>query len=678
MAAFDAEAAKLVKRRALYTILLSALAGTLLAASYLALAPSSFTSTAALLLQSDLANPALIENQQAILTSDAVLRRVADRLHLAKDPDFVGGTKSDVPAASVQGAHSLPASDPATEAAASLRHSVRVTRVAQSSLINVEATSSQPDKAALIAQAVAEAYLSDLTTAKTEQSEAASAARNKRLADLKDQVQKAQQLIETFHHAHDSLTASDKIVPERRLAKLSSQLIDARETSAEKKADLDQIAKALRPGFNLAELPVQIRSGVSEKLRDEYAKLSRRAAALSSNRQDRDAEIADDRGRMAQVETEIKTDLKRKERAAQIDYQTATEHERELAVQRDAAASDLETSSASLAKLAALDRELGLQRDRMERELAEPNAPAGVAVSLPQARLLISAEVPQKPSAPARGPTLAAGLIGGLGLGAALALLSHWLDKKVRSRRDVNRATGLDRVFAVAPVSVRIAASTGASEFGPLLAALTENDAGDSAYRHSVLQLHAQIRQQHKPGRPHTILLTSPRINAGTSATALAVAVTAAKSGDRVLLIDAASTGPELSREFASNLKHGAIKAPGTKDELKDMVVRDAQWGFSILPLALTGLTSLAVQQQRRLIALLNSVSQNYDVVVIDVGAILADEGSAFLMATADQILVVAGAGVTTAADLTLTMEALAGERARISGAVLTHALRPA
>ncbi len=638
--AYDAEGAKLALVRALNTILLSALTGSLLALAYLALAPRSYTATAALLLEPDGSNPEPIENQLAIVLSDATLRRVVERLNLAKDPDF----------------------------ALSLRSGVRASNVPQSNVINVEATASQADSAALIAQSVAEAYLANLAASKTAQAEAATAARNKRLADLKDQVQKAQQLIETFHLANDSVTASDKLVPERRLAKISSQLIDAREASAAKKASLDQIAKALRPGFNLSDLPDALRTNAIEKLREEYARLNRRTAALTSNPPGRDAELADVRARLADVETEIKADLKRKERSAQIDYQTATEHERELSLQRDAAASDLETASAALSKLAGLDRELGLQRDRLDRELAEPQAPPRVSATSPQARLLRSAVPPQTPSSPARISGLATGLIGGLALGAALALFSHLFDKTVRSRGHVSRATGLDLVFAVP--------TDEAASFGPLLAALTQRDSSNSAYRHSVRHLLAQIRSQHKPGRPYTILFTSPRSKAGTTRTALALAVAASKSGDRVLLVDAASTDPELSRALAGKLNQAALKFPANRHELDEMLVRDPHLGVSILPIALADLASLGLQQQRRLVALLNGASQNYDLVVIDAGALLADEGSTFLLATADQILVVAGAGVTAAVDLNLTMEALSTDRARILGAVLTNAPR--
>ena len=313
--------------------------------------------------------------------------------------------------------------------------------------------------------------------------------------------------------------------------------------------------------------------------------------------------------------------------------------------------------------------------------MAEPQAAGPVAAASPQARLLTPAVAPQKPSSPARGFIIAAGLVGGLGLGAALALLSHWIDGTVRSRRDVSRATGLDLVFAVplhpAGVGLSAAATTDASSFGPLLAAMTDRDSGDNAYRHSVRHLLAQIRTQHKPGRPCSILFTSPRAQAGTTATALAVATAALKSGERVLLLDAASADPELSRAFASNPKQAAIKVPSTKHELHEMLVCAPLSGCSILPIALADLASLGLQQQRHLVALLNGVSQNYDLVVIDAGALLAGEGSDFLMATADLILVVAAAGVTAALDLSFTMEALSTERARIYGAVLTNVPRP-
>ena len=185
--------------RALPAMLLSALTGLLSALAYLALAPASYTARATLLLEPEANNPALIENQQAIIISDDILKRVAERLNLAKNAEFA----AQVPRA--KGGGSSATVDPAVEAALFLKARVRTSLVSQSTIIKVEATASLADQAALIAQGVAEAYLADLAASKTARAETATAARNKRLAALKDQVQLAQQLIETFHKANNSV-----------------------------------------------------------------------------------------------------------------------------------------------------------------------------------------------------------------------------------------------------------------------------------------------------------------------------------------------------------------------------------------------------------------------------------------------------------------------------------------
>ena len=674
--AYDAEATKVTLARGLRTILLPALASTLLALAYLTFAPASFKATASLLLEpksqsvstdgrlapDPLPGPALIENQMAVLRSDLILSRAAGRLN-------AGNVTADAQAGAT-----------AANAASSLIDFVRVTRVPESYVINVEATASEPERAAHIANTVAETYLADVVAAKTAQTQVASAALDKRLAELKEHVQKAQQLIDAYHRANASLTAGDKRLPEQRLEKLSGQLIDARVSTAEKKGLLDQISRTLRPGFNFADLPDALRSGALAKLLDAYARLARRAASLSANLQDRHPELIEVRSRLAEVDAEIRADLKRKEKAAELAYQSASDREKELGAQRDAAAREWEVSNASVEKLAALDQELGAHRARLEHDLAEPQLPSDPAEArLPGARLLTSAAVPKRRSGPAPALVIAAGLIGGLGLGLALALMSHWLDKTVRSRRAVSQATGLANVLAIPPLSGSASGwPAEGGQFSPILAALGQRNSNEGGYRQSVLHLLGQVRRQQRPGRPNTIVFAAPGLHAGNSSTALAVASAAAQSGDRVLVVDAASTGPDVSHAFGAKLKTSALEAPDTKEQLNEIIVREPQSGMRILPLALTDLRTLAVQQQRRLVALLNSISQNYDLVVIDAGAMLTDEGSAFLLAAADQVLVVASAGVTTASELSHLMEVLDPFRDRLTAAVLTNAPRPA
>jgi Mrp family chromosome partitioning ATPase len=194
----------------------------------------------------------------------------------------------------------------------------------------------------------------------------------------------------------------------------------------------------------------------------------------------------------------------------------------------------------------------------------------------------------------------------------------------------------------------------------------------DIAYRQAVLRLLAKIKSHQRPGRPHTVMLVSPTTGVGNSATALAVAYAAALAGDRVLLVDATSVNPELSTVFATSLKPTSVVVLDSKEHLNEITTRDSRSGLAFLPIALADLRTLKAQQRRRLVAGLNGLSQNYDLVFIDAGAVLEDEAATSLLPAAEQVMIVARAGRTTRADVASTLEILESAQDRISGGILT------
>ena len=144
------------------------------------------------------------------------------------------------------------------------------------------------------------------------------------------------------------------------------------------------------------------------------------------------------------------------------------------------------------------------------------------------------------------------------------------------------------------------------------------------------------------------------------------------RSGERVLLVDATSTNPELSNIFAASLKPANAVVLDNKEHLASITTRDLRSGLAFLPIALADLRTLKNQQRRRLVAGLNSLSQGYDMIFIDAGAVLDDEAATCLLPAADQVLVVTRAGVTNRPDLGQMMEVLESARDRITGAVMT------
>ncbi|MGU7758464.1 hypothetical protein ACV2X6_24655, partial [Escherichia coli] len=81
------------------------------------------------------------------------------------------------------------------------------------------------------------------------------------------------------------------------------------------------------------------------------------------------------------------------------------------------------------------------------------------------------------------------------------------------------------------------------------------------ATRLAVANLLAALRNASAADRDahHTILVASPDDTAASAPVAFALALAAARHGDRVLLIDAASSRPALSEALAGRMPNRAI-----------------------------------------------------------------------------------------------------------------------
>lgn len=694
-----------ILRRNLWKIALATLLGLLLALTYLALAKPAYTATASLfvdprnrkivseeIVQGGVGTDiALVESQVSILTSDAVLRRVVEKLNLASDPEYApesgGGILSRLKA--VIGRPQVAGErNPTVQAIASLAETIKVKRAQKTYVMDVDVTASTPVKAQAVAQAVVDAYLADQTAAKTAEARRANALIDARLGELREQVRRAETRADQFRKDNKILTSEGGIVNEQQLTRLGGELITARAVAAEAKARQEQIQSALKSGPGAEVLPDAVRSGLVQKLREQYSQVARREAALSSQLQPRHPVLVEVRSQLTEVRAQIAAELKRVATAAQAEYQIASNRERELASQIERAKEEVGQTNTAQIKLRELDQEVAASSELLRLFLARAKETQEQQnVSTPDARVITPPSVPSKPSKPIVWLILSLGLIGGLGLGLATALISDHLDSSVRdplgfaphmSAHAVSTVAALDSAHAFSPRAWRRREeepAVDAAQFSDLMTALADHtQRGDVNYRQSVLRLLTKIKTNQRPGRPHVVMLTSPVPGSGNSATALALAYTAALSGERVLLVDATSADPALSRVFATTLKAQNVVVLDNKEHLAAITTRDARTGLAFLPIALIDLRSLKNQQRRRLLAGLNGLTQRYDMVFIDAGAALQDESVLSLLPAADQVLVVARSGVTTREQIAETITILEPARDRLSGGVLTMA----
>ncbi len=118
----------------------------------------------------------------------------------------------------------------------------------------ISLTSTDPARAARLANAVAEAYLVDKLDTRYEAAKRASAWLSDRLVELRNQLRASEEAVAQFRAEH-GLYAERRSVTlnQQQLSDLNAKLIDARADAAQKKARVDLLASIQAKGGNRAE-----------------------------------------------------------------------------------------------------------------------------------------------------------------------------------------------------------------------------------------------------------------------------------------------------------------------------------------------------------------------------------------------------------------------------------------
>ncbi len=173
---------------------------------------------------------------------------------------------------------------------------------------------------------------------------------------------------------------------------------------------------------------------------------------------------------------------------------------------------------------------------------------------------------------------------------------------------------------------------------------------------------------------PKKLVITSPGTREGKTTLAINLAISMSKSGKRVLLIDGDLRKPDIARML--NLPHGSR---GLQD-----VLFGIKFDQAICTIASIGLDVLAADSRNSTDAYellsspltaryINTVSHNYDHVIIDTPPLLAFPDTLVWSKIADAVILTSLAGQTTAPDLKDAKVRLAEINVRILGTVLSN-----
>lgn len=362
-----------------------------------------------------------LESQARVIASDSIKSRVITQLGLDRDPDFGGASAGFL--SRLLGVDAGPSPKATLYALAALDRTVAVRRGERTFVIDISATAQDPDKAAKIANALAEAYLEDQTAVRSEAAQRATMALTGRLEELRNRLRMAEEKAEKYKEANNIVGVGGRSLSEEQLSLNNAQLVAARTRATEAKARYDQITATRASNIEAGAIPEAVASNTMTALRAQLGAALAREADLVSSLGARHPALASAQSQVRDARRQIAEELSRIARAAKAEYDRAVEAERQLARRVDQLTAGQYAAGRASVQLRELEREVESSRaiyDAFLRRARETGELGGIDTT--NARIISPAMPPLEKSGMSRRTVAMLGAFGGGAAGMLLAL----------------------------------------------------------------------------------------------------------------------------------------------------------------------------------------------------------------------------------------------------------------
>jgi polysaccharide biosynthesis transport protein len=409
-----------------------------------------------------------VESQVGVLKSENIASAVIEKLHLAQDAEFIepgGGLLAAI--SSFVSAEFESADRPAPSefelfrrAIGAFKSRLTVTRIPQSYIIQIDFRSYNAERAAQIANAIADGYIVDQLEAKYKATRQAGGWLQDRIKELQKQVSDAERDVVQFKTKHNivSTGGTDRpLLNQLQVNELSSQLTIARANTAEARARLDRIISINKTDLSVQSLPdVSFGATVTDTLKNEivtklwgqYLDLAALERSFSTKYGPNHFAVVNLRIRMREIRTNISEELKRLGETFKSDYEIA--RQRELGLQKELAfavsnSQVTDVNSIALTELESTAHSFKTVYENYLRRYMESVQEESFPIS--EARLISPASRPLSKSSPKAFIVLPVAALVGMVLGFGIGI---WRDLSERVFRSVQDVESLLRATCIA------------------------------------------------------------------------------------------------------------------------------------------------------------------------------------------------------------------------------------
>jgi len=531
-------------------------------------------------------------------------------------------------------------------------------------VINIGFNSTDPEKAARIANRVAEMYVDDQLNNKVFATDRTSSWLEERLAELEVELREAEERVADFRSTNLVGAGQGMTLNQQELSDLNRDLIMARGEMAENQAKLRLIRELRSAGRSVDSIADVVASPLIISLRQQESQLLREEAELSSLYGERHPRMVHLQNEKRNLADKISAEIERVVQTLENDLRVTSTRIATIESQLGNVKSQNVSDQTAEVQLAQYERQAESIRTLYENFLNRfKETREQLEIVQPDVRIVSVASPPTGPTTPGKKVFAAGGLVVSFGLAALLAIVLDRFDRGIRSARQIDSRLGLSTLSLV-PRLDRLKRNQKPYQY------LMEKPL--SAYAEALRGVYMAVKLSNVDREPKVVLVTSSLPQEGKTTFAVSLATFAARSHKRVLVMDLDLRHPSVHRELGWQVSGGLVEYMAGERTLEEVIHHDLETGLHFLPIKgqTTNPTDLLDSQKMRL--LVESLRDSYDYIVLDSAPLASVTDTRVAALLADKLIFCVRWGQNIVGAVDESIQTLREVNVEPAGAVLT------
>ena len=536
-----------------------------------------------------------------------------------------------------------------------------------SRVIGIRFLSEDKERAALIANTVAEQFILRKRDQELAGAEVLASNLTQEVATLNKEIQDAERKVDERRLALGIHSDASMSSLNQRMDELGRQLTAATGERVRAEAQFAE-AQQIRNSGDAASAAQVLGSPLIQRLQEASAMASSRLAQLQLRYNDQHPQMIAARSELRDIRAKIAEEVGKIQNSRYNAVAIAKAGEAGLRQQMDQLKTQIAKASESEVDIAVLEREVEAKRTLMPQLTARLNNANAQIDYLrhhgADTQVISQAVVPRFASHPPILAIMATAVVLAAGGGGVLAVMLERADNTIQSTSQLRQITPL-RVLGTLPVIRGRRRRQGAP-------AQQVVDGKDSVYIEH-LRTVALRAGAAGPMPVKVLLVTSSVSGEGKSSAASSLARMLALSGRRTIIIDGDLRAPTMHRVF--NLRRGPGLAEFIQKDLalEDVIVHDEASGCDVIPAGHCHGPSADVVGSSRMQELVGHLAITYDTVIIDSPPVLAVCDAHILARLADRTLMMVRWKSTQVSTLVSALQRLSDDNVPVDGIVLSQ-----